>query len=167
MDTDLLKYLIPVMTFILGSALTLSLKAWEQRRSTMQHSITILRRLTNEWYNQLYELFGDGKDNADPAIVDAFTRYLNNRIILPELLMHFEILGGNKMCKPFLSEIEKFLLTVANCNDRKGIVSKNDRYSWTCANLLDQGRTLTPNQVLKVLDPVVQRISIQAGALLK
>lgn len=164
MDPAILKIGVPVSTFILGSGLTLLLKTAEQRRTTRHQSVLTLRRLTNEWYNQLQELFGHAERNVPPEVVDAFTRYLNNRIILPEVLMHVEVLRGKKGCETFLVNVVSFLQLVTNYKIGR---EHDSMISARCIDLLAVGRTMTPRQVLDALDPIVQRISIEAGALVK
>ena len=53
MDTELLKLLVPIGTFILGSLFTLWTNAIEQPRSALQSAARVTVKLTKDWYNQV------------------------------------------------------------------------------------------------------------------
>jgi hypothetical protein len=166
LDPETLKIVIPIATFILGSVLTWSLKSLEQRRTVVRESVASLRRLVNEWYNQLHELFGHESGLYNEALFEAFTRYLNNRIVLPELLMHLEVIRQRDKCTKLVEQVENFLEIVTN-------YSKNSNQSSSvsagtkCSALFSPEVTRSPSSILDELDPVVQKIAIESGVLLR
>ena len=161
MQTDTLRIIIPIATFILGGALTLLVKVFEQRRDTKRRSVSSIQQLTNEWYNQLHEILIHKEEGQDPEFINAYTKYLSNRIILPKLLTHLEILKGFNDTHPYIIEVESFSSMVTNYNNSEPYLF--DKVS--CLKRLSDD--LANDNFLGELDLVIQRIAIQSGVLLR
>ena len=118
MTYEIIKTLIPVITFILGSLFTLFLKGFEARRATIRKSTTELSRLTRDWYTQIHQLFVVRSNplSGDDWNLTLFD-YAYNRLILPEVLLHLEILKKYKKAKKLVARVEAFLELVTNYRD--------------------------------------------------
>ena len=118
MTYEIINVLIPVITFILGSLFTLFLKGFEARRATIRKSTTELSRLTRDWYTQIHQLF---VVRVNSPLGDdwnlALFEYTYNRLLLPEILLHLEILKKYKEAKKLVKLVEAFLDLVTNYKD--------------------------------------------------
>ncbi len=160
MEVETLRIIIPIATFVLGGALTLLIKAFEQRRDTKRRSVSSVQQLTNEWYNQLHEIF---KQQRNPEFIDICTKYLSNRIILPTLLTHLEVLKGFKDTNSCVIEVELFLDKVTNYSNKTSIFDQVG-----CESKFSDLYNDEPNdKFLSELDLIIQRIAIQSGRLLR
>jgi hypothetical protein len=110
MDTDAIKIVTPIVTFILGSALTLWMKVAEQRRSLLKSVAQDAVRLTKEWYVQIHTLLIAPPTDAPKGEVNtAIYDYVHNRLILPEYIMCVEILRRRKRAARLVTAMDAFL----------------------------------------------------------
>jgi hypothetical protein len=169
-----LSYTIPILTFLLGSALTLGLKRYDKRNSSLAIYARDLSDFANDWYNQLYEI-----RNADGSSQD-FERkvklYERNRIILPKFVRALEALRKYKNANRLVAEGERFLSVVTVSKERKGLSTFICR---NCAHVLmtqeefpeeqhyagERGLVLLDNFV-EDLDRHIQSINAEAGKIL-
>lgn len=94
---DILKVLIPIITFILGSLFTLFLKEREKKTDTIQKAANEIANLTSDWYEQLHQI--NVKLRFSPVrneIEQELYLYLHNRLILPKYLRALKVLEAKK-----------------------------------------------------------------------
>ena len=109
---DTLKILTPFITFLLGIFSTILFKRFDKRKERLAKSLTAALELTNSWYNQLHEIYVELKnasENGDNIIPGKFIFYVNNRLLLPKLLHHLEVLKKFKKAENAVSHVETFL----------------------------------------------------------
>jgi hypothetical protein len=103
-----IKIVVPVATFLLGSALTFWMKSAEQRRVVTRSSAQEALRLAKEWYSQIHRLVAspDGSPTStDIAMID----YVNNRLILPDFQFHLGILRRYRNCQRLVEALQAFM----------------------------------------------------------
>jgi hypothetical protein len=178
---------VPILTFALGCGSTWGLQFYQRRthvqdelhsqqtraaaeteqqtRTRVRASATEVCRLCKEWYTQvekilIYQRSGTPPPLSDPGVCD----YVNNRIILPDLLFHTSYLASQPTAKAFSQQADKFLslLTDFKPDDRTKI-SK-------CEELLlgiTQNNSTTKNiEALRVqLDGLLQNLNHEAAKL--
>lgn len=110
MDAEVVKIVLPIATFVLGCAFTLLLKKTEQRKGTLKSAAESAARLSRDWYNQIHALIispieRNGSGELNTAIYD----YVHNRLILPEFMMHLEILKRDRRGAKIVAALEEFL----------------------------------------------------------
>jgi hypothetical protein len=119
-DSELLRIVIPLVTFILGSLFTLLLKTSTQRRETVRNATADLVRLTKEWYNQIHQILLQRRlSPEDEASAQVLFNYTHNRLILPDLILQLEILRSQAPKSDLIPEVEKFLEAVTNYKEAK------------------------------------------------
>jgi hypothetical protein len=119
------KILIPIATFVLGIIATLIAKRAEIRRSSEQEHVKSLVGLTNDWYNQIHELSVNAIYNSeDEATKRAIYFYVNNRLILPKMLLHIEYLRHSKHYSEIVAEAERFLSVIATRSETRTYACK-------------------------------------------
>jgi hypothetical protein len=78
-----LPYVIPILTFALGAALTLFLKGYDKRTAIISTYARELSDCTNEWYQQIHDLVLHSDDSEFQKHV---LEYEHRRLVLPRLL---------------------------------------------------------------------------------
>jgi hypothetical protein len=160
---------IPLFMFALGCVFTLIVQDLNERRVIKAESVKEVVRLSRDWYNQVHRLSlvkprGGGPEQFyETAVAD----YVNNRVILPELLLHMQILKSYRDCEALVTQAEVFLSTVTDYNphdvDRKSFGGG----ALECKDLLRLVEDTEANlQVLQQLDTAVQRIAAEAAKVL-
>jgi hypothetical protein len=141
------------------------LKSVEIENQSLKTSVSEVCRLCKEWYTQIEDLAlqaktGNSPTNLDPGVLD----YVNNRLILPDLLRNVQVARRYKKAKPFVDEADKFLqaLTTYNPNNTEARVS--------CEQILLEGpvpsRAEEYAQAMNKLDYCLQRLNKRAAELL-
>lgn len=189
-----ISYLMPLLTFFLGAALTLVLKRSDNERSTVNIYAKELSDAANEWYNQIHELYiaaGSGKKIS--SIITKCGFYGRNRIVLPKYLRALEVLKQHKRAAEMVVEAEKILGILTTV-----YITQNNRETKMCRFLkagyregegvefifmpalgpeadffnMDSGRNVSEygvrlEDVMPALDMHIQTINIEAGRLIR
>jgi hypothetical protein len=166
-NLELARVVVPIITFVLGSVLTVAPKAWEQGRNATKTSAKEVVRLTKEWYGQIHlQLHARATlqpDATNPALYD----YVHNRLILPDLLFHLEILRKHRRAAELTRALEEFLCVVTDYTPaphRRRFAPREWR--WRRRMTLSPGRMAAchplgafdqPNQLLVGLDRRIQK----------
>jgi len=108
------KVVIPLITFALGLVVAFITRRLERERTERTEHLKGSLKLANDWYNQLCQLSVDAKLKPD----DLETRhgiafYLQNRLFLPELLLHIEYLRSKGKYQAHVIALEEFIALVA------------------------------------------------------
>lgn len=179
-DIEIAKIIIPIVTFLLGSAFTLTLKVLEQRRSSLKGAAQEAARLTRDWYNQIHELILTPATAISSAPVNtAIYDYVHNRLILPELMLYLEVLKRRKRGSRLVAALESFL-------DEVTYPIRDYPEGRACAEILVASEATTASddppdavipvvkrldgrdkdRLLQVLDAHVQRVTREAAIIL-
>lgn len=113
---EALKLITPFLTFILGVISTILFKRLDKRKEYLNKSLDELRDLVNAWYNQLHEIYFDLQISPTVGKPSKFLFYINNRLVLPKLLHHLEVLRKYKKASNVVLLTEEFLCFVTNYN---------------------------------------------------
>jgi len=169
MNTEVLKLILPIGTFILGSLFTLLIKAIEQRRNALQAAARDTVRLTKDWYTQVYGLLSPAKVMTKGVAAtrsdDSVYEYVHNRILLPELILCVEVLKRHRKADRLVQATQQFLDMVTMYEEAKTGENLSCRYCWSRNALLKRNGG-TAEAVLHKLDGYVQRIACEAAPLL-
>jgi hypothetical protein len=157
---EIAKMTIPVATFVLGSVLTIALKQYELRREVRQGSVKEVVRLTKDWYTQIQQLAVSALSTwTDTPFERSVYDYISNRLLLPDVLLHVEILKKQPQCAPLVSEVEGFLKELTNYDSGAG-----GRDMTRCDQLFQSG--FRPDEFLARLDVRLQRVVREAARLM-
>jgi DNA repair ATPase RecN len=162
---EIIKLVLPVVTFALGCIFTWELKTADIENQSLKTSVGEVCRLCKEWYTQIENLAlqtktGKSRTNLDPGVLD----YVNNRLILPDLLRNVDVARRYSKAKDFVEEADRFLqeLTTYDPNNRDAKVN--------CEELLTSGgvagRASEYSQKRDKLDSCLQRLNKKAADLL-
>jgi hypothetical protein len=169
---SIIKYSIPVCTFIAGCLFTLLLKKIESDRKLLETAVKESVRLCKEWYTQIQHLFDSDKlTDLDRFMESRVYDYLHNRIILPDFLLNLTILQQKSKASSLVGELETFLSKVTNfdpknpggpirCHfvgEEKIELRQTQRKEWIRKR----------NDLLDSLDGPIQRIVKESAKLLK
>ncbi len=113
---ETLKIITPFLTFTLGVISTIIFKRLDKKKEYLGKSLDEVRDLVNAWYNQLHEIYVDLKISPTIEKPSKFIFYINNRLILPKLLHHLEVLRKYKKANKVVFSTEEFLSLVTNYN---------------------------------------------------
>ena len=110
---DLLKILVPILTFVLGSIVTIAIKAAEQQRDVLRSAAREAAKLTKDWYVQIHTLtVAQAPSRFEGAVSTAVYDYVHNRLILPDFLMHLEVLRTKRRAAALVAALQDFLAEV-------------------------------------------------------
>jgi len=171
------KVVIPITTFVLGSALTLGFKKYDQRKATFRQHVELASSLTIDWYTQLLELnvqlkeIRDKKSKKAAMLVYA---YVHNRLILPKLLLSLEILENHKRAAVLRAEVMNFLHHTTDYDEQMKRSSEEGEEECRayggggtkCADLLTGKKQDEIDSILSELDDIAQRARKEAARLL-
>lgn len=104
------RIVLPAFTFVLGIAATLWIKRAETRRTNEREHVQAIARLANQWYNQIHEIVTRRRTNPrgrESQQSEIF--YIENRLILPDFLLHLEALRKINSKSDLIPELQKFL----------------------------------------------------------
>jgi hypothetical protein len=131
MNWDLVtRILLPILTFALGVISTWLFKRYDDRRTLIRRHTEEVSKLVNEWYNQIHEISNVIKTSIDDqALRQKIDSYIENRLVLPKLILSLEILKCYSEAEVLVKEVEGFLNLVTE-------TSKNGLSNFACVNLL-------------------------------
>lgn len=165
-NIEVLKLIVPVATFILGSMFTLLIEAIKRRRDALQVAARDAVRLTKDWYNQIQGLWRPPEEgDRTPVVYD----YVHSRFVLPELMLTLRVLKRYRKADRLVRATEEFLDTVTG----------NIRSTWNTSVLQNPETSYClpradlfgyhdekAEAVLRKLDGYVQQIAREAAQLL-
>lgn len=166
----IIELVIPVATFILGCLFALFLQSATEGREARQRSVTEVVRLTRDWYHQIHTISvaqrGSGT-RTEPVLDPVVYDYIHNRVILPELLFHLQILRGRGECQRLCTEVEEFLGEVTTFRPpRTRSSGSGDGAPVRCLELISMlGKSATTTEMLARLDSRIQDIVVEAAKL--
>jgi hypothetical protein len=164
---EILKYGIPIATFIFGAALTLFLKRHDRRSAIVGTYARELSECANEWYGQIYELYVADQQGHKKDFKDKAAYYVRSRLVLPKYLRALEVLRKYPEAGTVVMIGERILadLTTTTQVEEDGV-----------SGLLCEGAAFTqaarrrPNakldELVACLDRDVQAMNVAAGKLL-
>ena len=116
MDSELISQIVlPVGTFVLGVLVTVTLQWYERRNNVLREHVGEVATLTNAWYNQLYEIRVAAHRTQDKGEVERLLDfYLQNRLVLPKLIMSLGVLKRSGAAEDLVAEVELFLTAVTD-----------------------------------------------------
>ena len=160
---DLLKIGIPIFTFVLGSVLTIVIKIVEQHRDVIRNAARESAKLTKDWYVQIHTL---ALPRHDGLMSTAVYDYVRNRLILPDFVMHLEVLRTKRRASALVSALEDFLSAVTQARPRS--LAGNSMLLLECLEpSLHRSQELSgESAALQELDAHVQRVAREAARLL-
>lgn len=109
---DYIKYIIPIVTFLLGAGFTLLIKKKEKKDIILSKTSTEIAELATDWYEQLHDILIALEYCDSEEALKLSASYKHNRLILPKYLRALEILKKHKEADKLTSLIEKFLSEV-------------------------------------------------------
>lgn len=116
---EVLKLITPFLTFLLGVVSAILFKRFDKKREQLIKSLDEVRDLVNAWYNQLHEIHYELKVAPTNSIPQKYLFYINNRLVLPKLLHHLEILRRYKKAHKVVKYVEIFLSLVTDYSKQK------------------------------------------------
>lgn len=155
---DLIKdFVLPLATFILGVLFTMIWDKNKKNSEKYQSCANRLSELTNDWYNQLYNLNSEKKFNSKNFEKELFL-YSQNRIVLPEYLKIITNLKKKKKYSKLVDKAESFLELITDYD-------RNDHMVPQCvfcheAPFQDK---MSKENTLSDLDILLQDIAIEVG----
>jgi hypothetical protein len=111
---EILKLITPFVTFFLGVLSTMFFKRFDKKKEQLLKSLDEVRDLVNAWYNQLHEINYELKVSPTNSRPSKFIFYINNRLVLPKLLHHLEIVRKYKKAHKVVEHVERFLSLVTD-----------------------------------------------------
>ena len=113
-NSKALGAVIPIATFVLGCSFTLVVNHYQERRDVRRKAAEQVVELTQSWYEQVKQLTADlAKANDDTNAALISYSYVNNRLVLPRLVLQLGILKSDGNAKSLVSATERFLDLVA------------------------------------------------------
>lgn len=199
MEQSQINIIIPIATFLLGHIWSWLWFRTRERHNRYLKAIREISRLVNEWYTQIQNLTNlattshirKEHESHSNDIQQQMLAYLNNRLVLPGIMMNLKILRANRRFVSLCQKVEQFLdLLTDECKPQKSAEFKDSSFvkeweetiaviyptAWflddTHANptrtcmWFDQ-EYLASRKLLKELDQILQEISSEAGRLLR
>src|SRR6185436_2557732 len=116
MSSDTSRIAVPVATFVLGSVLSLYLKSIEPRKNTLRIAVVESVRLTREWYVQIHtlSLLAERPELVDAQADTATLDYARNRLLLPDLMLQYEILRRHSRARQLANAVRSFMDEVSS-----------------------------------------------------
>lgn len=161
---DILKIVIPLITFILGVISTYFIKQRQNSKDRFLASIQEVAQLTNDWYNQLFSIenfINDNKNRID-AIEQKMVEYSQNRLILPSLLRHLEILKQSQKYNQFVLAAEEFLEVVSQKEMKDKDFDGFRCHNWPIEVSRDEHLKMLKSLLL-LIDNKLQKVNAEAG----
>lgn len=155
---DAIKITIPVLTFILGSLLTIGLKRYEHTREKRIFSVIEILRLSKDWYAQIQNLSAQPSNNQS-VIQEKIYEYVSSRLILPDILLHKEIIRKHSSCKILAAEVDAFIEELTN-------YKYSPLLSFDIHYCIPPSKETSPDLLIK-LDIRLQRIAKEAAKILR
>lgn len=169
MTDDVLKVLVPVLTFVLGSAVTIAVRTAEQHRDVLRTAAREAAKLTKDWYVQIHTLsLSRAPGRFDAAISTGVYDYIHNRLILPDFMLHLEVLRTKRRAASLVEALDEFLNDVTQA--RPTPLARYDQSALECKRLLvgldEPEEADVAGVALRSLDLHVQRVTREAAKLL-
>jgi hypothetical protein len=106
----LTKIVIPLCTFFLGIVITILLKKYEQKKAVIRRHAEETAALLKDWYNQLHTLqVASRTDSSKMSYRRLVNSYVQERSILPKVLLNLTVLKSYKESRQVVKDIEDFL----------------------------------------------------------
>lgn len=99
--------------------------------------------------------------SAKPGFQRSIFDYVGNRLLLPGILLHLELLRGQAACGPFVASIEVYLAPLTTYQAQTDAASASTQ----CRTVFDTGFQAV--EFLQSLDSNLQRVVREAGPMLR
>lgn len=162
-DEGLVKIIAPFLTFMLGIVSALLLRRIEGKKKTFMESLDKVNELLIIWYAQLNEIYSEIKMSPDSFKSATHMLYINNRLVLPNLIHHIEILTKYKKASLIVTQAREFLSLVTNYSESfNGPLHCRDVFS---VKFSDVPREERLRQLLHKLDLISQNVAVEVARL--
>ena len=171
-----LKYLVPIISFLLGAGFTLFLKRREKKDLLVARASEQLAELATDWYSQLYDILSASRKGDHVTADQLLATYGQNRIVLPKYIRTMEILRKYPETRKLAKLGEEFLSGLTRpAQTDSSIYCKNLSATFLTSDSLfldnnsptiEKRKSLVKfGDYLQRLDGIVQEINRESGKL--
>jgi len=179
-----LNIIIPIATFFLGHLWSWAWFRAREKSAQIRTSIREITRLLGEWYTQIQSLADQTANEIsnESEKNQKMLAYVNNRLILPSILLNVEVLRKDRRCsRIYLPKVEEFLnkVTDQRMETEQEKYQAEERFSALAVTYPPdvmflhrkcrwlEEEELAGLKLLTELDKILQELSTEAGRLTK
>ena len=111
---ELVKLLLPVITFVLGILSTLYVKRWDHEREVLRRNVDEICKLSEEWVNRLVQLSIFARIEENQRVLDEnLSMYSHGSLFLAKYRQALEVLKQSERYRLLVLEAEELLALFA------------------------------------------------------